>query len=193
MMKLPKVYEIIHGNKEIQKILEWPYDFILVTPTLDTTKYYFKTEKEALCVAADASGGVFALLGDGDINEREIIYVSSEGQAGKVASNFDYLISLIILCPFWRDLLKFSGKGQIIEMKKALPLLAKEYEEDIPELEESRDYILSLLPLPNIDDPVKMLYDSVTSQQNIVIKSNDGDIFEGLFNSFIVEDNPTWR
>jgi hypothetical protein len=193
MIKLPKLYELIHGNKKIEEILEWPFDFILVTPTLDTTEYYFKTEEQALCVAEDASGGVFALWGDGDINEREVIYVSSEGQAGKIANNFDYLISLILLCPFWSDLLKFSGQGQISEMRKAYPLLVKEYEEDIPELEESRNYIFSMLPLPKIDDPVKKLYDSVVSQQNITIKSNDGYIFEGLFNSFLVENNPSWR
>jgi hypothetical protein len=193
MIEMPKIYKVILGNKEVENMLEWPFDFKLISPLTDSGQYSFKTEQQVICFAEDASGGIFALWGDGEVDEKVVIYVSSEGQAGIIASNFQCLISLIVFYPFWRDILNFSGGGHISEMEKALPLLIKEYLKEIPELEELKTRLGYLLSISEINDPVKMLYYSVTSQPNIIITSSEGDIFQSLFNSFVVSDNPLWR
>jgi hypothetical protein len=98
-----------------------------------------------------------------------------------------------VFYPFWKDILKFSGGGQTSEMEKVLPLLTKEYLKEIPELEELKTLISSLLSISKINDPVRMLYYAVTSHPNIIVTSSEGDVFQSLFNSFVVSDNPLWR
>ncbi|MGV8981147.1 hypothetical protein [Clostridium sp.] len=193
MIEMPDLYKAILGNKEIENIFEWTFDFKLISPSTDTSQYSFKTEQQVVCIAGDASGGIFALWGDGEVDEKAVIYVSSEGQAGKIASNFQCLISLIVFYPFWRDILKFSGEGQISEMEKALHLLIKEYLKEIPELEKLKTHIGSSLSICETDDAVKRLYYAVTAQPNIIVTSSEGDVYQSLFNSFVVSDNPLWR
>jgi hypothetical protein len=57
-------------------------------------------------VGSEGSGGTFVLLSPGPV-----LYVSSEGRAGIIAATFEEFIQLIVACPYWLDILKFSGGG----------------------------------------------------------------------------------
>src|SRR5262249_48030483 len=59
-------------------------------------------------IGREGAGGVFVQLPD-----QRILYVSSEGEAGVIASDFNAFLQLIVAHPYWQDLLKFSGGGKL--------------------------------------------------------------------------------
>ncbi|MBM7662809.1 hypothetical protein JOC85_003620 [Bacillus mesophilus] len=188
------LYKKIYEDPEITQVLTDYFDFeLLAVPSYNTESYFFKVDDTAKVIAQDASGGTFAMVGNGVENSLPIIYINSEGQAGKVGSNFREFISLMISCPNWKDLLKFSGNGQIAEMVKALPFLKGEMLEDYPEIEDVKESLKSELSIEIIEEPANALYMTIISKPKMIISSNDGDELESLFNSFTAMDNPLWR
>jgi len=185
------IYKKIVSNAEIQNILLEYFDFEMIKASRNTKDYFFIIDYQATVLAQDASGGIFALIED--IKDSPIIYVSSEGQAGKVGERFEDFIIVMVTCPFWRDLLKFSGNGQVSEMRRALPFLKDEILEDFPNIEEYKNMIISELSLWTISDPVQSLYNSIVSEPQIPVFSIEGGKFDSLFNSYVVTDNPHWR
>ncbi|MGG4196420.1 hypothetical protein ABEW50_23595 [Paenibacillus jamilae] len=89
--------------------------------------------------------------------------------------------------------MKFSGNGQVSEMRRALPFLKDEILEDFPNIEEYKNMIISELSLWTISDPVQSLYNSIVSEPQIPVFSIEGGKFDSLFNSYVVTDNPHWR
>lgn len=142
-------------------------------------------------VAGDSTGGVFLAYGDGEIERRPILYVSSEGQAGRIASNLAELLAMMTALPGWHDVLKFSGNGNLEEMRRTARLI----EQDGPDDEAfpaATKRIMAAFPLPAIADPVKLLHDCVhASDCNVV--ADDGWRYESLFGHFNSSDNPFWK
>ncbi|MFC4323240.1 hypothetical protein [Litchfieldia salsa] len=181
-------------NSKVTEVLSDYFDFeLLGVSNYNTKSYYFKVEDTAKVIAQDAAGGTFALVGNGDEDSLPIIYISSEGRAWKVGRNIREFISLMVSCPNWKDLLKFSGNGQISEMVKALPFLKDEILEDFPDIEDVKETVKTELSIDLILDPATALYMTMISEPKITISSNDGDELESLFHSFTVMDNPLWR
>jgi len=75
-------------------------------------------------IGRDGAGGVFALLPP----TQRVLYVSSDGQAGIIAADFEELFQLIVACPYWHDVLKFSGNGQLDE---SLPTRSTKRRDDL--------------------------------------------------------------
>lgn len=192
-MNVPSLYKQIVSQPEIAEILTWPYDFEMVQPYSIALESDLITDEEAIIIARDGTGGLFALWGCGQVDHLPVVYISSEGQAGKIAKSFNEFIAILVFCPFWHDLLKFSGNGQLSEMKRVLPLLESEIIEEYPEVENIRDRIISLLSLNLNINPVEKLYEAVISEPKIIVTSTDGEMFEGLFNSFVASNNPRWK
>ncbi|GHH62990.1 hypothetical protein [Lentzea cavernae] len=69
-------------------------------------------------VAGDFTGGRFYLCGDAG-GERQVLYASSEGQAGLIASNLREALQLIVGLPAWRDCLTFANGGSLEAMADA--------------------------------------------------------------------------
>ncbi|MBM6616320.1 hypothetical protein [Bacillus suaedaesalsae] len=191
---MKSLYNKIIDNPEIAEVLTDYFDFeILGVPSYNTESYYFNVEDTVKVIAQDAAGGVFAFVGSDDEENLPIIYISSEGQAGKVGRNFKEFISLMVSCPNWQDLLKFSGNGQLSEMVKALSFLEDELLEDFPNIEDVKKTVRSELSIDIIFNPADVLFMTMKSEPKIVVIDNDGDELESLFNSFTVMDNPEWR
>jgi len=74
-------------------------------------------------LAGEGSGGVFLAYGSEKIESRPILHVTSEGAAGKVASNLDEWLGILVSLPFWVDILKFSGNGDLKEMRKTAVIM----------------------------------------------------------------------
>ena len=75
--------------------------------------------RDITIIARDGSGGVFVTVP----TSPRIMYASSEGEAGVIASDIDEFITLIVACPYWRDLLRYSGGGKLDEMRRAQGVL----------------------------------------------------------------------
>ena len=193
MMQVPALYMKIKSMPEVQGNLAWPFDFELVEPCKDLSHYQISSDVPLVVLAQDGTGGLFALCGTEDVENVPIVHITSEGQAGLIANNFNQAVSLIVSLPYWRDLLKFSDGGKLIEMRRALPLSEDDLLEDQPEVLELRKRIEKDLELVALDEPVEYLHAVVHSGVSPAIKSRDGEAFDWLFNTFVVENNPYWK
>jgi hypothetical protein len=93
--------------------------------------------------------------------------------------------------PYWRDLLKFSGGGQLDEMRKTAVFMDKEYADDFVDLPDARGRIMASLPIPTLDDPIRVLHDNIHATDCVLV-AEDGYEYETLFNTLRSSDNPNW-
>ncbi|WAL75858.1 hypothetical protein OU787_32545 [Kitasatospora sp. YST-16] len=80
--------------------------------------------------ARAGSGDAFCFVGEGG-EERPVVYVSLDGEAGPIAVGLLELVRLCLVAPWWRD-----APGRTAEQ---LRTLADEYREDLPDLDDRRD------------------------------------------------------
>ena len=182
----------IKKNPELVDMLAWPYDFDIEVDKLDKSWLQLDLDIGFDVIAREGSGGLYLAYGNMKIEERPILYVSSEGQAGKIAQNLTELISMIITVPYWQDLLKFSGNGNLEEMIKTESFMKKEYAEDYPGIEKAQKEIAHQLNLNLLEKTIDYLHSSINST-DINVVADDGWKYETLFNSFKSSDNPTWN
>ena len=192
-MNVPSIYKRLAGIPEVVDTLGWPFDFEICEPELLSNDWPILLSEELVIFARDGSGGAYTLLQNIDPEMSPVIFLSSEGQAGKVADNLTEFLAVMVALPYWRDLLKFSADGELEEMRKAIPFLEAEILEDEPEINRKKKLISKSLRLPTITNPLQALFDSVTSGIAVEIKAMDGSPYDGLFNSFSVSDNQLWR
>ncbi len=203
-MELPLMYKKIKKSDDLQNYFDLLYDFTLIPPTEDSLKRGFKTEESVVCFGTDACGGTYALVGAGDVEKRPVAFISSEGQAGVIAKNFEGFVSLLVAIPFWVDVLKFSGGGKISEMEKAYNKLEKETVQDMNELLEDDDdprrykavqaLLIKNLELKSIAKPVETFYEAVGSKPELkVYAKKDNRLYDSLFSPFTVQNNPLWK
>jgi hypothetical protein len=63
------------------------FDFDLDRASRDNSWIKLEPEERFIVLAGESSGGVFLAYGEGDMERLPILYATSEGQAGLVASN----------------------------------------------------------------------------------------------------------
>ncbi|MEU6760538.1 hypothetical protein [Streptomyces sp. NPDC046685] len=80
--------------------------------------------------ARAGSGDAFCFVGEGG-EERPVVYVSLDGEAGPLALGLPELVRLCLVAPWWRD-----APGRSAEELRAV---ADEYWEDMPDLDRRRD------------------------------------------------------
>lgn len=137
-------------------------------------------------IGSDGSGGVFVLL-----PPQNVLYVSSEGRAGIIADAFEAFVQLVVARPYWLDILRFSGGGDLAEMRRAAEALEATLDDE-DEINEAREEIRQALDLPESEDPVGALYDAVAASDAIV-RATDGSPFTTLFNRFSIDNDPMLR
>jgi hypothetical protein len=181
---MPLSPDALAANAEAVERLCWSFDFRLETDLDQTGWFTVDGAKAFRPIGRDGAGGVFALLPP----SQHMLYVSSEGQAGIIAANFDEFIELIVACPYWQDLLKYSAGGSLAEMRRAATALHSAFDDDI---NEARDYLMSKLELTRPPDPVGALHRAV-SASGITVRA-PGERCATLFNDFTIDDNPLLR
>lgn len=137
-------------------------------------------------IGSDRSGGAFVLL-----PSQNMLYVSSEGRAGIIAGTFEAFVQLVVARPYWLDILKFSGGGDLQEMRRAAEALEAPLDDE-DEINEAREEIRKSLDLGEADDPVGALYEAIAASDAIV-RATDGSPFTTLFNRFSIDNNPMLR
>lgn len=192
-MKVPSIYRRLVKNPEVLDMLDWQFDFVVCEPHLLASDWSILLSNELIVLAEDASGGAYTILDNIDPDKSSVIFLSSEGQAGKVAANLTEFLAVMVALPYWLDLLKFSAGGELEEMRKAVRFLEAEVTEDEPEMLIKRQLVADTLELPLLKDPVQVLFSSVNSGITVEIKASDGSPYESLFNTFSVSDNMSWQ
>ena len=182
----------LQSPEQLIEDLAWPFDFDVSRSADDSSWIRLDPEVPFIVVAGESTGGVFLTYGSGDSSHLPILHATSEGQAGRVASNLTEFLAVLMAAPYWCDLLKFSGGGDLTEMRKTAVFMERIYAEDYPDLPDVRNRIMNLLPIPQVHDPIKIIHESIHATDCTLV-SNDGWRYESLFNSFKSSDNPKWR
>jgi hypothetical protein len=182
--------DAIARDNELRSALDYAFDFCVFASRKPHSWFRVRAAEEFVPVAEDASGGLF-LVGQ---SSARVLLVTSEGEAGVIARNIDELLELMVSHPCWRDLLKFSGGGQLEEMKRAAPYLQREFAEEDPTLEEHRQLVKRRLKVSSSESAIQRLHANVAqSSPDVIVEATDGALFAGLFNRFTVDANPSWR
>ncbi len=182
----------LHASTQLIEDLAWPFEFDVAGASVDTSWIKLQPETQFTVVAGEGTGGIFLAYGEGDPSLLPLLHATSEGQAGRIASNLTEFLAILMAAPYWRDLLKFSANGDLGEMRKTARFMEREYAEDFPELPEARKRIVGLLPIPAIDDPIRLIHDSIHATDCTLV-AEDGWRYKSLFNRFRSSDNPNWR
>mgnify|MGYP001124113009 CR=1 FL=1 len=166
-------FELLNIDKNI--------DWITLSPNYSTE-----------IIARGGSGGVYVAYGEREIEKRSVLFVSSEGQAGKLGNDLTEFVSMIIEIPYWFDLLKFSGGGQLSKMRKTAQFMLAEYNEEYPDYNKAKSILKEKLDLAHISDPIALLHSCIQNSDCEVLAS-DGWRYESLFNTFVSSDNKAWK
>ncbi|MFF1493556.1 hypothetical protein [Streptomyces sp. NPDC058304] len=114
---------------------------------LDATDPSSHELEDGVCLASGArleqfaragSGDAFCFVGEGG-EERTVVYVSLDGEAGPLGLGLAELVRLCLVAPWWRD-----APGRTAEELRAV---ADEYREDLPDLDQRRDRAAQALGL----------------------------------------------
>lgn len=184
--------EDIKKNTQVIDDLAWPYDFDFSRGNADTSWITLTPQVKFHVLAGDSAGGVFLAYGEGSPEDLPVLYASSEGQAGKIANSLQHAVALHIQLPYWRDLLKFSGDGDLAQMRRASPFLEGECSEDMPELTDARARLLAALDIPVLEDPITYLHQCIQGMDCTLVAA-DSWVWESLFNSFTIDQNRNWQ
>jgi hypothetical protein len=178
----------LKANQAAQEGLFWAFDFRVEAHPNQWGGFSVDGYDRLELIGQDGSGGQFLLLPGG----HWVLYISSEGAAGIIAADLDAFLALIVACPYWRDLLRYSGDGKLDEMRRAAPVLESVTLEEEDGIEDARDAIKSELGIADPADPVGALHAAVSTSQ-IAVRAQDGTPYASLFGTFTIEDNPKLR
>ena len=179
---MPFDLRTLTANTEVVERLGWSCDLEFDSDAPAPNWFSVDGAEGITPIASDGAGGVFAQL----TGSPRVLYVSSEGAAGFVAADLEQFIALVAACPYWHDLLTFSGNGNLDEMRRAAGVL-EEATLDDEELEETRTLLKAELGLADLPDPVGVLYRAV-SASDAIVRGPDGTPFGSLFNSMVIDE-----
>jgi hypothetical protein len=138
--------EALRANPLVRDLLAGPFEFIVCDGTGDPV-WFTVAGSEVEPVAEDGGGGVYVLAGP----ERHVLHVSADGRAAVIAKDLDDAVALVVACPYWRDLIKFSG-GDLARMRHIAGPLEEAVLEEYDRLDGHRAYLRSTLGLPEPAD-----------------------------------------
>jgi hypothetical protein len=176
----------LQSSRAVVDDLAQAYDFDIDRASQDYSWIRLTPEHRFLVIAGESTGGAFLAYGDGDFDQMPILYVTSEGQAGKVASNLSEWLAIVVAVPHWQDLLHFSGGGDLAEMRRTAELVNGRYAEKVAN--SARTHLMKVLAMQEeISDPVAVFHRNVAATDCTVVAA-DGWRYESLFNKFRSDD-----
>jgi hypothetical protein len=193
-MSESNLLEALRTSPVTKRTLEYDFDFVPVAGATKSALFLGCGSAGYEIIATDASGGEFVLCDAGALPARPMLYASSEGQTGVIAHSLKSGLSTIIDLPYWQDCLKFSGGGQVAEMRRVIPLAEVDLLTDSPQIESSRHALWAILGLMPLLDPIGELHAALTELSSpYPVRGSGGWQFAPLFGRFTVESNAEWR
>ncbi|MCI3269602.1 hypothetical protein [Streptomyces cylindrosporus] len=145
-------------------------------------------------VAGDFTGGMFYLCGTG-ASARPMLYASSEGDAGIIATDLREALGLVVGFPYWRDCLKYSAGGDLAAMESATGFLCRDLVANWPAVGAEQSRVAEALGLA-LAPPLALtvrLYEGVKSAGPGFAFSDDTGEYGSLFGPFPPSRNQSWR
>ena len=184
-MEKPTLLSQIENDTALQDALDWPFDFQLEPITNITNVWPVRTNDELEVFGSEGAGGVFTFWGKGDLNALPVVYISSEGEIGKISNNLFEFFSLIVFLTSWKDLTIYSGKNQLNEMREKSLELEDEILDDEPEFRKLQREVSSKMALANGKNVLENFHAiSVQAAYPTVFDASDGSQYESLFTQY---------
>lgn len=118
---------------------------------------------DAFTAARDGTGGLFLITPASP----RIVYASSEGEAGIVADDLESLMTLLVTCPYWQNLLTYSAGGSLAEMRRAAPAIAEAWLGDEEEFAAAREFLTGTLKIAPPPDLIAALHRAVSTPVDV--------------------------
>ena len=173
-------YQTLSKIIQTQTTLEEdPFDFRIVS-LIDIKKEYpeITTDEKLTVFAMSGDGSSFAFWGEGDYEKLPIIYVSSEGQTGKIANNIIDCVQLIIELPQWASL---SHMESLEKMNKWSKTFEEEYLEFIPDFNEIKQKNLQALDLKSNENILEIFFQTCAQKVVPEIYGEEKEAYESIF------------
>lgn len=190
----------ILAHPDVVELLGWPFDFEIDSDIERDADFTIAGAPRFEAIAGDGTGNTFVLVGPPGDPTRPMLYVDHECRAGVIGASLQEGMQIIVALPYWRDLLKFSGGGDLDEMKRASAILEEECREEVAEwgegadLDAARARILSALQLSPLQDPVATLHSNVLEfQGRFEATFIEGDTCGSLFGPSRYRVGPGYR
>ncbi|MDH6630587.1 hypothetical protein M2271_008448 [Streptomyces sp. LBL] len=145
-------------------------------------------------IAGDFTGGMFYLCGIAG-SPRSVLYASSEGDAGIIATDLRETLMLVVGFPYWRDSLKYSAGGDLSAMKSATAFLCRDMMADRPAIEAEQSRVAEALCVP-LETPsvlVARLHAAVKRAGPDFDFIDDTGEYGSLFGAFPPSHNRSWQ
>lgn len=177
--------EDIARNTELRKALATLDFVVLERHETGDDWYHVEASERFVAVGGDGAGGRF-MLGQAS---GQVLYLSTEGRAGVIAASLAEFLGLVALHPYWQDLLKFSGNGQVCEMQRSVAVLRGDASDLVLNAERVIQLLRDVIDLPTLNAAVERLHEAVSDPSTMVaVFSPEGDAYEGLFNRFSADN-----
>ncbi|MEV7340323.1 hypothetical protein [Streptomyces sp. NPDC093544] len=145
-------------------------------------------------ISGDFTGGMFYLCGtEGTV--RPVLYASSEGDSGVIATDLNEALALVVGLPYWRDCLKYSAGGDLAAMESATDFLCRDLLANRPTVAAEQSRVAEALGLA-VEPPLVLttrLHAAVKSAGADFYFSDDTGEYGGLFGKFSPSRNQSWR
>ncbi len=175
------------ANDELVERLGWSFDLKIDIEPDEPVWFTAEGISKFEPIGREGAGGLFVRLPDG-----RVLYVSSEGEAGIIATDLDAFMQLVAAHPYWKDLLKFSGNGKLSEMRRAAIAMEAMTLSEQDDLEDVRIFVREELGLAEPEDAVAALHQAV-STSDVIVRTPYGIACTTLFNRFTIDDTPMLR
>jgi hypothetical protein len=145
-------------------------------------------------IAGDFTGGMFYLRGALD-SPRPVLYASSDGDAGIIATDLREALVLVVGFPYWRGPLTYSAGGDLGAMESATALLCRDMMADRPAIGAEQSWVSESLGVP-LETPsvlVARLHAAVKSAGPDLSLTDDTGEYGSLFGSFSPSRNQRWQ
>jgi hypothetical protein len=145
-------------------------------------------------IAGDFTGGVFYLCGTVG-SPLPVLYASSEGDAGIIATDLSEALALVVGFPYWRDCLNYSAGGDLGAMQSAAAFLWRDMMVNRPAVSAEQSWVAEALCL-SLESPSVLM-----ARLHAAVKNAGPDFafidetgeYGSLFGPFSPSRNQSWR
>ena len=173
---------------EVREVLMYSFDFEVLAEPLDPETFgspsrwlpaFRVVDADWVAIGRDAMGGVFVLceLAKG---RQCCLHVDTQGHAVVVGRTLHEAVTLIVLLPYWRELLTASA-GDLTTMHRVAAAQEQEIALDFPQIPAARADLVTSVQLERVVDPVARLHEvAVRVPPPVAVMSPHGWQYQSL-------------
>ena len=157
---------------EVREILMYSFDFEVLAEPLTPEWFEVPTrwlpalrvlDADWVAVGRDAMAGVFVLC-EMTSGGQCCLHVDAQGHVAVVGRTLHEAVTLIVLLPYWRELLTASA-GDLTTMQRVAAVQEQEIAREFPQIPAARADLVASVRLERVVDPVARLYEVAVRQR----------------------------